>query len=277
MVMNRGTWDSHDASYMWTRHLHDLTDESRKGVIRLLNYMVYGFLVIFDDFQNSIIPVTHYNEEDTPAIGTSFLVSGHPDLILTSAHCLTDAKAICLRGISKDQFRDAEIFVSKNPALDIAMIVFSNPILPNAKRLELGWGRILDEVIAVGYPNTPTFTEVLAVEKASISSEITPTKGIIASKPTEMFTRLPLYLISARVRGGFSGGPIINDRGLVVGMVLRQPTSKDATPKSLYAEYDNLGYGIAIPAEYIEKFIKGVCDRDQSVYETIKIKEYREE
>jgi hypothetical protein len=161
-VINRGSWDSHDASYFWTNDLLLLSDKERKDIIRLLNYMVYGFLVTFEDFKNSILPIIHYDKEETPAIGTAFIIAGSPTLILTAAHCVTDAKAIFVRGISGAEFRDAEIFVSKNHALDIAMIIVKCGILPNAKRLELGYGKVLDEVIAVGYPNVPTFTEVLA-------------------------------------------------------------------------------------------------------------------
>ena len=275
-VFNRGTWDSHDASYFWTNDLLLMSDKEKDDIRRLLNYIVYGFVAIFEDFKNSILPIVHYDSDENRAVGTAFVIRSDFNLLFTAAHCVTGAKALSLRGVSSADFRAAEIFVSKNNALDIAMILFDHPVLPDAKRLELGHGKILDDVIAIGYPNVPTFAEVLAVEKATIASELTGTKGIIVSNPTEIFSKAPMYLISARVRGGFSGGPIINDRGLVVGMVLRQPISEISPTDSIYAQYDNLGYGIAIPTEHILAFTKGVYHRDQSVYEKIEIREYRE-
>jgi len=275
-VFSRGTWDSHDASYAWTNDLLLLSDKERADITRLLNYSVYGFIVIFEDFKNSIIPIIHYDRDENPAIGTAFVVRSDLNILFTAAHCVTEAKALSLRGVSSADLCKADIFVSKNSALDMAMIIFDCPILPDAKRLELGNGKILEEVIAVGYPNIPTFAEVLAVERATISSEISGSKGIIASKPTEIFSGVPLYLISARVRGGFSGGPIINDSGLVVGMVSRQPISQAAPANSFYTQYDNLGYGIAIPTEQLLSFSKGVYDRDQSVYDKIEINEFRD-
>jgi len=277
MVCNHGTWDAHDASYVWTNELLLLPDKERDDIRRLLNYMVYGFVVIFEDFKNSILPIIHYDRDDNPARGTAFIVRSDSTVLLTAGHCVTDERALSVKGISSADFRDAEIFISKTRALDIAIIILKHEVLPNVKRLELGHGKILDEVIAVGYPNVPTFAEVLAVEKATISSEIIPTKGIIASKPTEIFSKAPLYLISARVRGGFSGGPIIIDRGLVVGIVSRQPISGTTPTNSFYTQYDNLGYGVAIPTEQILLFTKGVYDRDESVCEKIEIREYREE
>ena len=57
-------------------------------------------------------------------------------------------------------------------------------LLPDIKRLPLGNGGILDDVIVMGYPNVPGFHELIAVEGATISSRITATKGNIASSGT---------------------------------------------------------------------------------------------
>jgi S1-C subfamily serine protease len=184
--------------------------------------------------------------------------------ILTAAHCVTEARYLSIRGISPNELARAKIAVPKNIALDIAAIHFPEPILPERKDIELGIGAILQDVIVLGYPNVPGFTEVLAVEKASISTRMTVTRGSIASQATEIFAKAPLFLITARVRGGFSGGPVINAKGLAVGIVSRQPISDAGGPNDFYAQYDNLGYGIAIPTEEITKFLTACHRNDES-------------
>ena len=106
---------------------------------------------------------------------------------------------------------------------------------------------------------------MLAVEKAAISSRITVTKGSIASKTKEIFAKTLLFLITARVRGGFSGGPIINSHGNAIGIISRQPVSDQGEDNDMWKKYDNLGYGVAIPSEEIIKFIEGCKNNDNSI------------
>jgi S1-C subfamily serine protease len=183
---------------------------------------------------------------------------------LTAKHCLIGAKSLSIRGITKEQFLDARFFVHRNDALDLAAIYFPDPVLPNVKPITLGFGQVLDEVLVLGYPNVPGFTELLATEKAAISARLTMTKGTIVSEATEMFAKTSLFLITARVRGGFSGGPVLSSVGTAVGLVSRQPISGENQSSELYAQYDNLGYGVAIPSEHIIEFLTackdGNCD-----------------
>lgn len=48
-------------------------------------------------------------------------------------------------------------------------------------------------------------------------------------------------LITARIRGGNSGGPVIDSNGAVVGVAFSEPMSK--------GDYDEMGYGVAYPIE----------------------------
>jgi serine protease Do len=51
-------------------------------------------------------------------------------------------------------------------------------------------------------------------------------------------------LINAKVKGGNSGGPLINKKGYAVGILVNAPlNSGDAS------QMDQLGYGIAVPGE----------------------------
>ncbi|MBP3201163.1 MAG: hypothetical protein J6M39_05910 [Lachnospiraceae bacterium] len=55
-------------------------------------------------------------------------------------------------------------------------------------------------------------------------------------------------LITAKIRGGNSGGSVINCAGYVVGFACQSPYYGEST-----RDYDDLGYGIAkpIPIKYL--------------------------
>lgn len=259
IVANRGSWMAHDASY-----LCDLSDEEKSKVQSTLDYIVFGFPVIYEELRHSVIPIIHSNSSGNQ-IGSSFLRTRHT--LLTAAHCIDEARTLSIRGVSADQFRQSRVAIHKNRALDLAAIKFIDPILPDVKEIELGLGSVLDEVLVLGYPNVPGFTELLAAEKASVSARIAVASGSIASSATEVFAKTSLFLITARVRGGFSGGPVINGAGLAVGLVSRQPISAESEGAEVFTQYDNLGYGVAIPTEEIVAFLSACRDEDTEVVE----------
>lgn len=248
MVVNRGGIDSMDASYFC-----NLKDEEVPSLLSTIDFAVYGFPVIYKELSPAVLPIVHVNKEDRPAIGTAFLRASQ--LVLTAKHCVVGAKSLSIRGISEGAFRSATVMVHNNDALDLAALHFPKPVLEGIKPIDLGPGRVLDEVLVMGYPNVPGFTELLAAEKASVSAQITVTKGAVASEAADLFAKTPLFLITARVRGGFSGGPVLNALGNAIGIVARQPEAEPADKSDLYAQYDNLGYGVAIPSEEIVKFL----------------------
>ncbi len=53
-------------------------------------------------------------------------------------------------------------------------------------------------------------------------------------------------LITAKICGGNSGGPIVNEEGSVVGVSCQIPNYEGDI-----GDYDDLGYGIVIPIKYL--------------------------
>lgn len=84
-------------------------------------------------------------------------------------------------------------------------------------------------------------------------------RGSVASLPTELWSNTELFLITARVRGGFSGGPILDRTGQAVGVVSREPAAELTDIPDAH-RYDNAGYGTAIPASSIREMY-GAIDR----------------
>ena len=63
----------------------------------------------------------------------------------------------------------------------------------------------ISDVLVMGYPKIPTFTNFLTAEKATISSKaearLTPTKGAIAAFGENYLSKAELMLITAKLEG----------------------------------------------------------------------------
>ena len=76
--------------------------------------------------------------------------------------------------------------------------------------------------------------------------------GQIAAEPaSSYFSPMDYFIINARVKGGNSGSPVINEYGKVVGMVFEIPF--DSKGGSDSGRYDIMGFGICFPSKYIEE------------------------
>lgn len=231
-------------------------DEMRLS--RHLDCVAYGFPCIYDTYKPSILPIAHTDPNGRTSIGTSFVVGDN--LLQTAAHCISDAKELCIRGVSAADLMAAEFFVSKDSLIDLGLIRFATSVFLDTPIINAGKSVLLQEVMAVGFPDVPGFHQALAAEKALVSSRLTAVRGSIASTPTEIWTHADLLLITARVRGGFSGGPILNEVGDYIGLVAREPIHKEvATNDDVSHRYDNLGYGVAIPSESIHQFLTDIA------------------
>jgi serine protease Do len=60
---------------------------------------------------------------------------------------------------------------------------------------------------------------------------------------------LPYLLISARVKGGNSGGPVIGREGKVVGVVAQLPAEAEG-------RLDMLGYGVVVPTSILKQLLQ---------------------
>ncbi len=105
---------------------------------------------------------------------------------------------------------------------------------------------ILDPILTMGFPPIQGFTEAVQVaETATISANQTSTIGQIAGHGIHYQGGMKdHFLVSARVKGGNSGGPVINRIGQVVGMIIESLLNNDSA--------DLLGYGVALSSAVIE-------------------------
>lgn len=234
-------------NYIFIKDINQL-DSVKDEIIHFYNSLVYGFEYIYRYYTNKVIPIVAYKKDGTPMIGSCFrFLNG----IVTAKHCLEDGCSIAIQGFTKEQLNKSHIYVSKNRYVDIAYIHLSM----TPEKSFINSPHVLDEVLVMGYPMIPRFLNFLTVEKATISSladlRFTPSRGAITAVADEMFTKdtTKLMLITARITGGNSGGPIINKSGSIIGVAISDTTSEGEC-------YDNLGYGIAVPIETINTIIE---------------------
>lgn len=232
-----------DNSYLYKCIDKDEWKRGRHMRMHYYNSLVYGFTYVYKFYQNKVIPIVSYKTNGEPMMGTAFKF--HQGL-LTARHCLTDGTQIAIKGYSAEMLNKTIVLTSQNPYLDIAYIhtgedaqVFRDT--PN----------VLDDILVMGFPKIPSFLNFCTAEKGCISAmadlRMTPTRGSIAALADEIWTqnKTKLMLITAKICGGNSGGPIINKGGCVVGLAFGAPIGEGDT-------YDNLGYGVGVPLNVLD-------------------------
>jgi len=221
------------------------SDKSLDFLYLRLNSIAYGFEYIYRSYLPFVHPIVIYSEGDE-AMGTCFRMFNG---LVTAKHCLTNGNEIAIRGYSAELLNNSPIYVSRNDNIDIAYIDTREELKYN-----LAEPHVLDDILVMGYPKVTSFINFCTVEKASISAmadlRMTPTFGSIVAEEKPFFPRgLPkLLLITARIRGGNSGGPIINKEGLVIGVATDIPAGEGNSD-------DNVGYGMAYPILSVKDMI----------------------
>lgn len=230
-----GGWDS---CYLYLPTNVDFFLSKHPSLIHTLNCIAYGFRYIYNTYRQYVLPIIVRKDGDI-SIGTCFKFHNG---ILTAKHCV-EVDDVSIPGYRAQQLQKCTVFVSEDEQLDMAYIETGevSVIVP-------GEAKVLDEVLVMGYPKIPQFFDFCTAERASISS--IPTRGAVASLADQYITRSvgQLMLVTARIRGGNSGGPIISSEGTVVGVAFSEPMSK--------GDYDDMGYGVAYPISVFDQLLK---------------------
>ncbi len=140
------------------------------------------------------------DEEVDKGIGSGFIIS-NDGYLLTNHHVVRGADIIYVTLLDKREFK-AQL-IGSDARTDVALLKIEAPNLAslpigNPEKLRKG-----DWVIAIGSP---------------LGLDSTVTKGIVSAKGRDTGSFVAFLQTDVPINGGNSGGPLINDKGEVVGI-----------------------------------------------------------
>lgn len=179
---------------------------------------------------NGIVNIIKQNGCVIESIGTGFLVG--PNQLLTCLHVVMDAKDTLSENI-RFKFEDSDyVYIAKmykeniNKNIDIALL-YTEESFSSYYRLERDWNKG-QECYTKGFPQG--------------STKLSPSKPILEDS---IDNGCKFKLNNANdICGGFSGAPLINDNGDVIGVIV-------STPESLRTTGNMLNVAHAIPTSLI--------------------------
>ena len=194
---------------------------------RQLNNLVYGFPYIYKTNKEYVRPIW-VKQNNKLNNGTCFnSVHG----IITAKHCIINCEELKIEGINADALKSATILGAED--IDLILIKLQDNYHWKDK-FHISTGAVLDDIMVMGYPNLCGFERFL-----------TATTGAIAAIERSFLRKYEIMLLTGKLQGGNSGGPVLNNEGDVVGIV-----TEIMEPQG---DYDKFGYGLAIPSYYLNQ------------------------
>ena len=206
-----------------------------------------GFSYTRDVYLDSVRPIVGTNTNGDPDIGTVYKVS--PYVFVTAKHCVTDLKDFNVLDTEEKPIKLKEVVLSENEDLDIALIVTESPL--SGRDFHLSEPHVLEDIMVMGYPPISGMLPVLISEKGQMVAAMKSTIGTNVGETKDYLRNLDCFLISARVKGGSSGSPVINEFGKVCGIVVSLPNDIQNPDR-----IDLMGYGACLPSIYIEEMLR---------------------
>jgi len=152
---------------------------------------------------------------DSVVGGTGVVIDAQRGLVLTNAHVVSGVAALKARVLDKTEV-PARVLATA-PCDDLAVVELTQ-MPPGIQAIELGDSALVkpaDEVVALGYPSSfadPATQKVVFTEGRVQSVDV-------AAEPDPSLPKYPSTIQhSATINHGNSGGPLLNDRGQLVGV-----------------------------------------------------------
>lgn len=215
--------------------------------INMVNSIVFGFQYIYEQYKDIVVPLVWDRGNGNYSAGTAFKFNTG---IVTAKHCITDTLNLMIKGFAASELKNSNIYISENDGVDVAFIDLHRPV---NMVTYIEDGEVLQDVLVMGYPKIPSFTDLITAEKSSIAAKAdarqTTTTGSIAAFGKQYLMGCNMMLITAKISGGNSGGPVINDRGSIIGITSNLTAGE--------GDYDDLGYGVVSPVDYLIEIVNG--------------------
>lgn len=235
-----------------------------------LDYKYQGFPFAYNHLKDSVMPIVGINKKGDGDVGTVFYIG--EGLFVTAAHCITGLIKFELLDSNNNPLEIKDIWFAKDEdpeVFDIAVI--RTNLSHEIKPFLIEEPEILDSVMVIGYPPIPGMDAVQTVETATVGSWIVNKKASIGevTAPTKSYlTNMDYFIITARVKGGNSGGPVVNENGKVIGLISQIPMDSQGGYDS--GRFDIMGYGVCLPSKYISQLIANpdirLVEKDEQGY-----------
>jgi serine protease Do len=207
------------------------------------DFIAFGFPAIRQKFSAAVRPV-FVESNGAHDVGTAFWIGD--GILVTAAHCVKDKERLKITGPTGATLKIRDIGVPVSPHLDLCVIRVDEAPFARVRPFAVREGEVLERVMTMGYPQIQGFPSTLITETTEIAGFHVSTGEIVAEEQSYL-DQHEYQILSARVKGGSSGGPVVAQDGRVVGIVFATPGNSEAP--------DVLGYGLSIPAKTLKRFL----------------------